>query len=68
VRQFPAEDFARAAVDDRREGAPAVATAVHGGDVGGPALVGRCGDGLEMLDTWSTSGAPLPCTSSGAGA
>lgn len=60
VRQLPAEDFARAAVDDRHEGAPAVATAVHGGDVGGPALVGSCGDGLEVLHTRSVAGAALP--------
>lgn len=60
MRQFPAEDFTRATVDDRHEGAPTVVTAVHGGDVGGPTLVWSCGDGLEMLHTRSTSGAPLP--------
>ena len=60
VRQFPAENFTRAAVDDRHEGAPAVAIAVYGGDVGGPALVGSCGNGLEMLHTWSASGEALP--------
>jgi len=59
-RLGPAEDFTRAAVDDRHEGAPAVATAVHGGDVGGPALVGGCGDGLEMLHTWAAANAALP--------
>ena len=60
VRQLPAEDFARAAIDDRHEGAPAVATAVHGGDVGGPALVGSCGDGLEVLHTRPAARAALP--------
>ena len=60
VRQFPAEHLTRAAVDDRHEGAPAVATAVHGGDVGGPALVGCCGDGLEVLHARSASGVALP--------
>lgn len=56
VRRFPAADVAQAAVDDRHEGAASVATAIHGGDVGGPALVGCCGDGLEVLHMRSASG------------
>lgn len=60
VCQLPAEDLARAAVDDRHDGAPAIATAVHGGDVGGPALVGSCGDGLAVLHTRPAACAALP--------
>jgi len=60
VRQFPAEDFTRAAVNNRHEGAPAVVTAVHGGDVGGPALVGGCGDGFEVLYTRTAADAARP--------
>lgn len=59
VGQFPAEHFARAAVDDRHKGAPAVLTAVHRGDVSGPALVGGWGDGLAVLHTGRASDAPL---------
>ena len=40
VIEFPAEDFAGAAVDDGYEGAPAVHSAMDESDVGSPALIG----------------------------
>lgn len=48
VSQFPAKHFARAAVDDWDEGAPAIDSAVYGGDVSGPTLIGGLGNGLAV--------------------
>jgi hypothetical protein len=58
--QFPAEDFASAAVDHRCEHGMAVAAAGHVGEVGGPSFVRALGDGHALFGARAPANGAVP--------